>query len=369
MGIAVLLIALITSISCGLIGVFLILRKMSMMTDAISHTVLLGIVLAFLIVPNLDSPILVFGAVLMGILTTVLTEFLIKTKKINEDAATGIIFPLLFSIAIIIISLVISNVHMDIDAVLLGKLELSAIDQLVVFNTNIGPKALYIGLFVLLLNVAFITIFYKELKLISFDQALAYTLGFSPFIIHYLLMALVSLTAVTAFSSVGSILVVALMVGPGSTALQFTKGLKETLIWTLVIAIFNSVIGYYLAILINITISGVISTLTLLTFLLVLFFNPRRGIIHKLLVRRRQKEEFAFIILLVHVKNHSGTSNELSELNLDNLHFELNWSESKTKHFVNLGIKKEYLKIEQNIIQLTKLGNIYQTSKLKEFSN
>lgn len=178
MGLGVLLIAIVTAISCSVVGVFLILRKMSMMTDAISHTVLLGIVLAFLIVPNLDSPLLIIGAVLMGLITVALTEALVNTKKIKEDAATGVVFPLLFSIAIIIISLFINNVHMDVDAVLLGKLELSAIEQLVVFGVNIGPKLLYISLLVLIINLVFIKLFYKELKIVSFDTALATVLGF-----------------------------------------------------------------------------------------------------------------------------------------------------------------------------------------------
>ncbi|HHW80001.1 MAG TPA: metal ABC transporter permease, partial [Acholeplasmataceae bacterium] len=158
MGIGVLLIALVTAISSSIIGVFLVLRKMSMMTDAISHTVLLGIVLAFLIVPDLNSPFLIIGAVLMGLITVFLTESLIKTKKINEDAATGIIFPLLFSIAIIIISLYISGIHMDTDAVLLGKLEFSSIKQLYIKGKPIGPVSLYISLAVLLINILYIKI-------------------------------------------------------------------------------------------------------------------------------------------------------------------------------------------------------------------
>ena len=109
----------------------------------------------------------------MGLITVALTEALVNTKKIKEDAATGVVFPLLFSIAIIIISLFINNVHMDVDAVLLGKLELSAIEQLVVFGVNIGPKLLYISLLVLIINLVFIKLFYKELKIVSFDTALA----------------------------------------------------------------------------------------------------------------------------------------------------------------------------------------------------
>lgn len=369
MGLSVLLIAIITAISCSVIGVFLILRKMSMMTDAISHTVLLGIVLAFLIVPNLDSPFLIFGAVFMGLITVMLTESLVKTKKIKEDAATGVVFPLLFSIAIIIISLSINSVHMDVDAVLLGKLELSSIDKLYVFGVNIGPKLLYVSLLVLIINLVFIKVFFKELKIISFDSALATVLGFSPVIIHYLLMALVSLTAVTAFSAVGSILVVALMIGPGATAMMFTKDLKQTIIYSALIAIFNSLVGYGFAIIIDVTIAGVIATTTLITFLLVLLFNPKSGVVFKVIRRKNQKEEFDFIILLMHLYNHEGTKQEAVELNIDSIHIELNWSENKVRHFVDLGLRENYIVEENSIIKLTELGKNYHNFKVTELSN
>src|SRR5690554_448245 len=369
MGLGVLLIAVVTGISASIIGVFLILRKMSMMTDAISHTVLLGIVLAFLIVPSLDSPLLIIGAVLMGLITVMLTEILVKTGKIKEDAATGVVFPLLFSVAIIIISLKISNVHMDIDAVLLGKLELSAIEQLFIFGKPVGPKLLYISLAVLIINILFIKIFYKELKIVSFDTAFAAVIGFSPVIIHYMLMALVSLTAVTAFSAVGSILVIALMIGPGATAMQFTKDLKYTLLWSAIIAIINSVVGYFIAILLNVTISGVIASTTFVTFFLVLLFNTKNGVLVKIHRRKKQREEFDFIILLMHIFNHEGTTYESVELNVNNIHKELNWSKVKVDHFLNLGLKENYFALSNDIVKLTPLGEEFHNFKVNQLSH
>ena len=135
----------------------------------------------------------------------------------------------------------------------------------------------------MILNILFIVIFYKELKLISFDEDFALVVGFMPAIIHFSLMALVSLTAVISFSAVGSILVVALMIGPAATALQFTKDLKLTLIFSGIIAIINSVVGYYLAIILNVTIAGMISATTLFSFLLVLLFNYKSGVLFKII--------------------------------------------------------------------------------------
>lgn len=365
MGIGVLMIALVTAISCSVIGVFLVIRQMSMMTDAISHTVLLGIVLAFLVVPDLNSPFLIIGAVLMGLFTVFLTESLIKTKRINEDAATGIIFPLLFSVAIIIISLFVSGVHMDTDAVLLGKLEFSSIKQLYIGTSSIGPVAFYVSLIVLFINVLFIKIFYKELKIVSFDPALAAVLGFSPVIIHYSLMALVSLTAVTSFSSVGSILVVSLMVGPGITAMQFTKDLKYTLFYAVLIAIFNTLVGYTIAVSLNVTIAGVISTTTLITFLLVLFFFPKNGILIKQVRRYQQKEKFNFVVFLKHLYNHQDLNSE-TELALENIHIELNWKKKTVMKYIKKGLSLSYININKDLVFITSDGLKYHDQIMNE---
>src|SRR5690606_6056627 len=128
----------------------------------------------------------------------------------------------------------------------------------------------------------FVIVFFKALKIVSFDYALASSLGFLPAIIHYLLMGLVSLTAVTAFNAVGSILVIALMIGPAVTALLLTKDLKYSLIVAAMIGMINSVIGYLIAMgpfKGEVTISGMIATQTLITFLLVLIFAPKNGVI------------------------------------------------------------------------------------------
>ena len=173
MDLGILLILIFTAIATSVLGVFLVLRKMSMMVDSISHTVLLGIVIAFIFVKDLSSPLLIIGAALMGIITVFLTELLVKSKKASEDSATGLVFPLLFSIAIIIISSSFKDIHLDIDVVLLGKIELAPFDKLYIKGVSIGPKLLYIMLVVMIINLLFIKLFFKELKIISFDAALA----------------------------------------------------------------------------------------------------------------------------------------------------------------------------------------------------
>ncbi len=354
MNISIILIAVFAAIASSIVGVFLVLRKMSMMTDAISHTVLLGIVFGYLIVSDLNSPILILGATLMGVLTTYLIELLIKTKRTSEDAATGVVFPLLFSIAVIIISLKFRDVHLDVDAVLLGNLEFAIFDTWTLFGYNMGPKSLYIMLFVALLNTIYLIIFYKELKIVSFDASLAATLGIFPIIIHYSLMFLVSLTSVTAFNAVGSILVIALMIGPAMTALLITKDLLKTILISVAVGIFNSITGYFLALYFDVVISGTIATVTLIVFLLVFLFNPRSGVLFKVIRRYKQKIEFSILALLIHINNHQD---EMSIYSLDEIKerklLDLNYNEQK---YFNLAITKEYLKLDNNYLKITKKG-------------
>ena len=179
------LIAIIVSVACALPGCFLVLRKMSMMSDSITHTILLGIVLAFFVTNSLSSPLLIVGATLMGLVTVWLTESINKTGLVSEDSAIGLVFPLLFSIAIILISRYAGSVHLDTDSVLLGELAFAPFERMYFLGVDVGAKAIYTSSAILFTNLFFLLIFYKELKLATFDPAFAAVLGFSPAFIHY----------------------------------------------------------------------------------------------------------------------------------------------------------------------------------------
>lgn len=361
MDISIVLILIITAVSTSLLGVFLVLRKMSMMIDSISHTVLLGIVLAFMVVGDISSPFLIISAGLMGVVTVFLTSTLVKSKKTSEDSAVGLIFPLLFSIAVIIISKKFNGVHLDIDAVLLGKVELAPYDPLIINGFDLGPKLLYISLIVLIVNLVFVKVFFKELKIISFDSALAATLGFMPVLIHYLLMFLVSITAVTSFNAVGSVLVVALMIGPAATAGLITSDLKKVLLLSAAIGVGNSLVGYWLAYMIDSNISGVIATLTLVTFLLVALFEPKKGIVSTIVQKHYKKIEIDSIVLLFHLANHE---NDEKEVSINKIALELNWRKNKFNTQLKQGVKKGYIRVQDDILGLTSLGKEYV--KIKE---
>ena len=168
---------ILTSISCSLLGVFLILRKISMLTDAISHTVLLGIVIAYFFVRDLSSPFLILGAASTGLLTVILVELLGKSKLAKYEDAIGIIFPVLFSIAVILISRYFSSVHLDIDIVLLGEVVFASLIKTTVFGIEVH-KAILHGAIMLFIILTFIIVFYKELKLLHLNQNMLRYLGY-----------------------------------------------------------------------------------------------------------------------------------------------------------------------------------------------
>ncbi len=190
------LIAVVVAVACALPGTFLVLRRMAMLSDAITHSILPGIVVAFFLTKSLSSPLLLVAAAAMGVLTVSLVELLHRSRLVKEDAAIGITFPVLFSIGVILISRYAGNVHLDTDAVLLGELAFAPFNRFILGGHDLGPQALWVMGFVLLLNLAFLTVFFKELKLSTFDPLLASALGFSPVLLHYGLMSLVSVTAV-----------------------------------------------------------------------------------------------------------------------------------------------------------------------------
>lgn len=268
------LIAILVSITCSLPGVFLVLRGQSMMSDAITHSIILGIVLAYGVTRDLNSPWLLFGASAIGLLVVFMVEGLNQTGLLNKDAAIGSVFPLFFSLGIILITRTAGDTHLDIDSVLVGELAFAPFNRLIINGIDLGPKAFWTMLFILLLNSLFILLFYKELKISTFDPIFAASIGAAPVLIHYGLMALVSLTAVGAYDSVGSILVVGLMVGPALAAYLLSKSLKRMFIWTLCLAVVNSVIGVSLAYYFDLSFAGMIAVVTLLTALLAYLFSP-----------------------------------------------------------------------------------------------
>ncbi|NMA82861.1 MAG: metal ABC transporter permease [Epulopiscium sp.] len=368
-GLEIQLIAVIVAVACALPGVFLVLRKMAMMTDAITHTILLGIVLAFFIVHDLSSPLLIIGAAIVGVLTVFFTEVLNSTRLVSEDSAIGIVFPFLFSIAIIIISRYAGSVHLDTDSVLLGELAFAPFNRFVVFGVDIGAKAIYSMGAILILNLLFVIFLFKELKIITFDPGLATVLGFSPAVIHYSLMTIVSITAVGAFESVGSILVIAFMIGPPITAYLLTDDLKKMIILSALIGAANGVLGYQLAAFFDVSIAGSMSLMTGILFLIIFLIAPERGFVTIVRRRKGQKILFAQNAMLFHLYNHENDLDEVSECGVDTIERHLHWNAKSLELTMKKLQKEKKIYIEDNIIKLTEYGREHAIKSYQDITS
>lgn len=261
--------------ACGaVLGSFLLLRKMTMIGDAISHAVLPGIVLAYLVMQSRESIFMLIGAAIFGILTTVLIEVLSKRAGLQEDAAIGISFTWMFAIGVILISYFAGQIDLDQDCVLYGEILYTRYDIWILSNgVNMGPRTVWIlgSLFVVIL--AFVVWAYKPLVLTSFDPLFAAATGVSVVAWHYALMSLVSLTTVLSFESVGAILVIAFLVGPAATAYLLTESLPKMLGLAVLFGIMASVLGYYLSVWINGSIAGSMTVAIGLEFILALGYT------------------------------------------------------------------------------------------------
>jgi len=250
------------AVSCGLLGCYLILRKMAMVGDAISHAVLPGIVLAYLLSGSRETLPMLIGAAVLGVLTTVLIEMFYKKARLQIDASIGITFTWLFAIGIILISLFAGQVDLDQDCVLYGEIAYVPLDLWITNGgVNMGPRTVWISGSLLLLVLLFIWRGYKGLFITTFNEEFAKAIGIGVAFWHYALMGAVSLTTVVSFESVGAILVVAFLIVPPATAYLITTELKKMLLLTSLFGILSAVGGNYLASMINGSIAGAMATI------------------------------------------------------------------------------------------------------------
>ena len=350
------LIAVVAATACALSGTFLVLRRMAMVADAISHAVLPGIVIAFLLGGSLGSPLLALGAALSGVATVALVEALQRTRLVKEDTAIGLVFPALFALGVVLVSRYADHVHIDVDAVLLGELAFAPFERMVIAGHDVGPRALCIAGGALALNLTAVLVFFKELKLVTFDPALAAALGFSPLLLHYGLMTLVSATAVASFDAVGLVLVVALMVGPAAAAWLLTDRLAMLLPLASGLGAVAALSGYWLARWLDASIAGAMAVCVGLVFLSVFALAPRRGLLARRRQRTIQRREFAMTLLAVHLAQHEGTPDEHDESRLASLHLHLHWDEARVQRTVHEAIQRGWLRQDGDRMVLEKPG-------------
>lgn len=270
---------------CGIVGVFLVLRKMAMIGDAISHSVMPGIVIAFLISGSRDSLLMMFAALVFGVLTTFLIG-MFQRSGIQSDASIGVVFTALFAIGVILVSLFARQVHLDQDAILYGEIAFVHWNIWELGGVNMGPKAVWLLGFTLAVIIAVIAAFYKQFKLCSFDPALAAAIGIPVALFHYLLMGLVSMATVSSFESVGAILVVGLLIIPASTAYLLTDRLSTMIFISVAVGVASTFLGYGVSVLLDASIAGCMVCAAGLLFVLAFLFSPSHGLIVRKLRQR-----------------------------------------------------------------------------------
>lgn len=265
----ILLTGVLVGVSGALLGSFLVLRGNAMLSDAISHSIVLGIILVWLLTRQTSGPLPLIGAALTGVLTVVLTEALARSRLVRMDAAIGLVFPALFALGVMLISLHARDVHLHVDTVLLGEIGFVWLETTPVFGQPVPVAVVTLGA-VLAVNLAVVLALWKELKLASFDPGLAAALGFLPGVLHYLILTLTSITAVAAFDAVGAVLFIAFVIVPPATAFLLTRRLGSMVMLAIALSVAACVAGYLLARLWNVSIAGMMASMTGVWFALAL---------------------------------------------------------------------------------------------------
>ena len=265
--------ATLVAINCALMGSFLVMRKMVMIGDAISHAVLPGIFVAYWVSGSTASLPMLIGAALSGILATLMIEWFTKKARLQSDAAIGISYTLLFAIGIILISKFGANADLDQQCVLYGEIEYVSLWLQPILGGLMLPKQAIILLVVCILLTVAVIWGYKGLFITTFDPNFALSTGVAVTFWHYFLMTGVSLTTVVSFESVGAILVIAFLSGPPAIAYLLTENFKKMILFACAIGILSSAAGYYAAKWLDVSVAGAISSVIGIVFVIVFVFT------------------------------------------------------------------------------------------------
>ncbi|MCP4847739.1 MAG: metal ABC transporter permease [Verrucomicrobiaceae bacterium] len=281
--------ALFVTVACALIGNYLVLRRISLIGDAISHSVLPGIAIAFMMTGSRSGAPMFVGALVAGVVATVIIEVLHSRSRLKQDAAIGITFSTFFAVGVILISIHGAHTDLDLDCVLFGKMDFLPGREPVFLGlpgvtVTMAALALCVGLLII--------IFYKELLLSSFDPALAASMGINPRLVHYLLMAVLSVVVVGAFTSVGAILVIAMLILPAATSCMLSDRLWVMLILSVLHAFISSLGGVHIAVALQVPTAPASVVAGAGIFAIVWIVSPRQGLI-SLWLRNRRSDQVA----------------------------------------------------------------------------
>lgn len=281
----IILTAVLVASACSILGCFLILRRMALVGDAISHAVLPGIAIAFLMSGTRDSMWMLLGATAFGLLTVFLIQTL-QTSGLQSDASIGIVFTALFAVGVLLISLNAQHIDLDLDCVLFGEIAYVPWDTWTLGGTDMGPRAVWMLGITLTVILLLLGLFYKQFKICAFDPAMAVACGIPVLLFHYLLMGMVSMTAVSSFESVGAILVVGMLIIPAATAYLLTNRLGVMIGLSVAVGIVSAVAGYLISYALDASIAGCIVSVAGILFVLALILAPKNGLIARFARRR-----------------------------------------------------------------------------------
>ncbi|WP_152051180.1 metal ABC transporter permease [Tautonia marina] len=276
----------LASVPCAILGCYLVLRQLSLLGDAISHAVLPGIALGFLLSGQLIGPAIVIGAMVVGILTAVLTQLLSRLGKVPEDASLGVVFTSLFAAGVLLITQAASDVDLDAGCVLYGLIELAPLESTPIGGIEV-PRSFWALGMVALVTLGFVTLLWKELLLVSFDAPLATAVGINATVIHYALMAMVAGATVAAFEAVGSILVVAMLIVPAATAHLLSNRLPKMMLAASGVAVLASALGYRGAVALNSSVAGMMAVVAGSLFAVAVILAPNQGMLARVITRLR----------------------------------------------------------------------------------
>jgi manganese/zinc/iron transport system permease protein len=357
----------LVGVAASLLGTFLVLRKNSMLADAISHSIIFGIAVVWLLTRQQSGLVQIIGAALAGLLTVWLSELLTQSRKVKDDAAIGLVFPALFALGVLLINLYAGNVHIDQHTVLLGEIGFVWLDTVTIGGVEV-PDALLWMTVMTLVNATFVGLFYKELTLITFDRALAHALGFMPGVLFYGLLLLTSTTAVAAFDAVGAVLFIAFVIVPPSAAYLLTDRLWKMLVYASLISIASSILGYSAALALDVSIGGMMALMTGGFLLLAFLFSPQYGLIAQEIRRTSQRANNESRALAVHLYNHQGSPSQFEENVVQALREHLRWDDQRAQQVVLRGLDQKLITKDANLLTLTAKGQAVAKEVLEPLS-
>lgn len=363
--------AILAALSCGLLGNFLILRKQSLMGDAISHAVLPGLVVAFLITQSRSPGIMFVGAAFSAILTVALVELIKRLGKVEPGAAMGVVFSVLFALGVYLLeSASARSIDLDADCVLHGNLQTLfwmdsplRFEELWSMQTLEGiPRQLWTLLGTTVAVVAFIGVFFKELRISSFDPGISTVQGINAGIMHMALMSFVAIAAVASFEAVGSILVIAMLICPAATARLLTDRLISQIIVSAIVAFLTAIVGYAIASKMNVNAAGMMASVSGAFVLVAMIASPSHGMVAKSRNQRRLGRLVALEDLLgnlyrIEELNQTATKAQLIET-LGNA--------SRTRHSIERALSDGLIAMNQDQIELTESGRARGASIIRK---